>query len=197
MTAVEIGRIVRLQVQQSSLKAGEVRARYYDPTPIVSVPSFEATAEGVTIDGPIGPILDVHHAHHPMTKNRTLTNSISIGFMSHYKRMRERFDAHLTDGIAGENILVETDRAFDLADVEHGFVIEGADGRRVSLVSISVAHPCVEFSRFALADGQAAPFVVSEALKFLDNGLRGFYALVDSETPSRVEVGDRVSLIQP
>jgi hypothetical protein len=196
MTTVEIGRIVRLQVQSSSLKAGEARARYYDPAPLLSVQRFEAAAEGVTVQGPEGVLLDVHHARHPQTKNRTLTNSVSVGFTSHYARMRARFGAHLTDGIAGENILVETVRDLDPGDVERGFLVEGSDGRRVILGSVGVAHPCVEFSRFALEDRQAAPLVVSEVLRFLDNGVRGYYALVDSSSPMRVELGDCVSLIE-
>lgn len=196
MSAVEIGRVVRLQIQRNSLKAGERPAQYYDPAPIQPVESFLVTANGVTIDDPDGEVLDVHHALHPQTKNRTLTNSVSIGFTSHYARMRARFGLHLHNGIAGENILVETSRDFDLAGVEHGFVIEGTDGRRVPLGMVSIAHPCVEFSRFALDDRQADPRVVSDVLRFLDNGVRGFYALVDSETPLRVEVGDRVNIIQ-
>lgn len=195
MTPVHVGRIVRLQLQLSSLKEGGGRLKHYDPAPILPVDNFLAAAEGVSLNGADGPRLDVHHARHPMSKNRALTNSLSIGFTSHYRQMRERFGAHLIDGIAGENILIETDRQFDLAALEGGLVIERADGSHVRLGSVSVAHPCVEFSRFALGDPVAAPLVVSEALRFLDDGMRGFYAVVQSDEPQPMAVGDRVCLV--
>jgi hypothetical protein len=192
MTTTLIGRIIRLQMQRRSLKAGEGRAAYYDPAPILSVDAFSVTTEGVVVDGPDGMLLDVHHAQHPLSKNRALSNSVSIGFTSHYERMRDRFGAHITEGVAGENILVESERMFDLTDLNGGLVIEGDDGRRIPLESLSVAHPCTEFSRFALADRLAEPRAVAGALRFLDDGMRGFYAVVPSDEPLRVRVGDRI-----
>jgi hypothetical protein len=194
MTLEQIGHVVRLQVQRGSLKAGAGRLQYYDPMPILAVDAFEVTVEGVTWDGPDGEHLDVHHARHRSTKNRSLANSLSFGFTSHYDRMRERFGPHLTDGIAGENILIRTDKTFGLRDVDGGLIIEGVGGHAVPLESISVAHPCVEFSRFALRDPAAPPLLVSEALRFLDDGVRGYYAVVQTSVPVRVRVGDRVLL---
>jgi hypothetical protein len=194
MDLIEIGRIARLQVQTASLKVGTGRERYYDPAPLRSVDVFRVSGAGVSLDGPAGPLLDIHHAHHPLSKNRDTTNGVSVGFTSHYQHMRSRFGDHLPDGIAGENILVESGRQWDLADLAGGLVIVGADGREVMLVDISVAHPCVEFSRFAQNDRAAAPQVVSDVLRFLDNGVRGFYARVPSDEPLRVAVGDRLLL---
>jgi hypothetical protein len=189
---IELGRIVRLQVQTSSLKAGPPKGRYYDPTPIREVDWLELTSDGAVaiIDGER--VIDVHNASHPDTKNRDGINPLSIGFTSHYDRMRERFDVHLVNGIAGENILVETSQSVEFNQARAGFVIEGDDGRRIDLGTVSIAHPCVEFSRFALNDRAAAPLIVSGALGFLDNGLRGFYASVASSEPLRVQPGDRV-----
>ncbi len=192
----EIGRICRVQVQTSSLKAGPPKGRYYDPAPLCEVKWLDLNHDGVTaaIDGQH--VTDVHNATHPATKNRDGINPISIGFTSHYDRMRERFDGHLVNGIAGESILVETSDPIALEMIISGFLIEGNDGRSVELVDVSVAHPCVEFSRFALNDPSAPPQVVSEALRFLDNGLRGYYASVQSAQPLRVESGDRVFAIR-
>jgi len=192
----EIGRIGRVQVQISSLKSGPPNGRYYDPAPLREVEWLEMNHDGVTaiVDGEH--VVDVHNATHPATKNRDGINPISIGFTSHYDRMRERFDGHLVNGIAGESILVETDTPVELDIVAGGFTIECADGRSIDLVDVSVAHPCVEFSRFALNDRAAPPLVVSEALRFLDNGLRGYYATVQSTEPIRVEPGDRVFAIR-
>ena len=188
---IDLGRIVRLQLQRDSLKAGPPGGRWYDPAPLLSVDALYVTADGVALD-PTGAPLDVHHARHPQSKNRRGINGVSVCFTSHYARMRERFGAHVTDGIAGENILVESDRHLTLDDFAGGLLLEGGDGRRLELTRVSVAHPCVEFSRFVLGDRLARPALVSETLKFLDGGLRGFYAAVDGVEPWAVRVGDRL-----
>jgi hypothetical protein len=160
------------------------------------VESLTLCHDGVTAAVDVDQVIDIHNASHPATKNRDGINLISLGFTSHYDRMRERFDNHLVNGIAGENILVATDSPIAFDDVADGFVIEGDDGQRIELVDVSVAHPCVEFSRFALDDLTAPPKVVSEALRFLDNGLRGYYAALRSAQPHSVKPGDRVFAIR-
>ena len=193
---IEIGRICRLQIQTSSLKAGPLRGRYYDPAPLREVSWLDMNIDGAVAIVDDMSTLDVHNMTHPATKNRSGINAISVGFTTHYDRMRERFDNHHMDGIAGENILVETNVAVTLDQVSGGMLIEGDDGRRIALTDISVAHPCVEFSRFALDDRSAPPLAVSETLRFLDNGLRGYYAAVHSLQPLRVELGDRLFAIR-
>ena len=92
--------------------------------------------------------------------------------------MRQRFGQHLTDGIAGENILIEADRQFQEDELAAGVVVEGTNGRRLALRPVIVASPCVEFSRYALKfpEGARPDATVTEALRFLDAGMRGFYA---------------------
>jgi hypothetical protein len=193
------GTIVRLQVQESSLKVG-LKPRVYDPAPIHSVSALRLTPSGVVglmDDG--RPILDVHHQSHPTSKNRDGLNDVSIGFTSHYAAMRERFGGHLSDGIAGENILIEladADRVVRDDDLIDGVVIAGQDRRQLTLTSIDVAAPCVEFARFALRfpDDARPNAAVTEALRFLDAGVRGFYASYAGE-PAEVRIGDRVMLL--
>lgn len=192
----EIGRVVRVQVQLSSLKAVSSKGRYYDPTPLHEVEWLNLDGNGATALIGGEPVLDVHNSNHPTSKNHSGINDVSVGFTSHYERMRDRFDAHLVNGIAGENILIETDDVISLDAVSGGLVIEGDDGRRVELTDISVAHPCAEFSRFALNDLDAPPMKVSETLRFLENGLRGYYASVETDRPLRVELGDRVYAVR-
>jgi len=189
---IELGRIVRLQIQTASLKSGPPKCRHYDPAPLRVAGWLEMIRDGAVavVDGET--TVDVHNAVHAATKNRSGINPISIGFRSHYERMRERFDAHLVDGIAGENILVDSEDVIELDRLGGGLTIEGDDGRRVELFGISVAHPCVEFSRYALDDRAASPLLVSDALRFLDNGMRGYCASVASVQPLRVKIGDRV-----
>ena len=189
-----IGTIVRLQVQESSLKVGS-RPRRYDPAPIRSVPALRVSSAGVdglTKNGET--IVDVHHSEHPASKNRGGENGISLGFTGHYREMRQRFGHHLADGIAGENILIAADRQFQ-EELAGGVVVEGTCGRRLELRPVIVAAPCVEFSRYALKfpDGTRPDATVTEALRFLDAGMRGFYATYEGE-PAVVELGARVFL---
>jgi hypothetical protein len=190
-----IGTIVRLQVQESSLKVGD-KPRRYDPAPIRSVPAVSISSAGVLGLAENGEtILDVHHHDHPMSKNQGGENGISLGFTGHYRAMRQRFGQHLADGIAGENILVEADRQFQVEELAAGVVVEGNSERRLELRPVIVAAPCVEFSRYALRfpDGARPDATVTEALRFLDEGMRGFYATYVGE-PAVVEVGARVFL---
>jgi len=190
-----IGAIVRLQVQESSLKVGD-KPRRYDPAPIRSVPALSVSAAGVVGLAENGnSILDVHHHDHPASKNRGGENGISFGFTGHYLAMRQRFGQHLAAGIAGENILIEADRQFQLAELAGGVIVESTAGKRLELRPVIVAAPCVEFSRYALKfpHGDRPDATVTEALRFLDAGMRGFYATYEGE-PAVIEVGARVFL---
>jgi hypothetical protein len=179
-----IGRIVRLQVQESSLKVGERLRRWYDPAPIRAVSSLTLDENGVVGWAATGEtILDVHNATHPATKNRAGSNGISVGFTSHYGAMRARFGDHLADGIAGENILVATERLFTEDDFASGIQIETTGGAFVRLEEIIVAEPCV-----APADP-----AVTDALNFLREGVRGFYA-THRGAPATIAVGARAFL---
>lgn len=186
-----IGNIVRLQVQESSLKAGERPRRWYDPAPIHSVRSLTLNTNGAVgrkADG--APILDVHNRTHSTSKNREGINDLSIGFTSHYDAMRARFGDHLPDGIAGENILVATDRVFTEADFAAGIGIGIASGAVARLDAVIVAEPCVEFSRYALRLPLDLPSdrAVTDALNFLREGTRGFYTTYRG-APVEIAVG--------
>jgi hypothetical protein len=194
----EIGTIKLVQVQRSSLKAGERPYRYYEPTPLLAVEGLLLSPDGVVglaADGER--LIDVHNARHPTSKNQRGINGISVGFTSHYQAMRERFGPHLTDGIAGENILVEADRAFALEELGEQLAIETASGAIVYLSSVVVAAPCVEFSQFAAGQGERLPpEALKAALQFLDQGMRGFYAAsVGDSTNAIVRAGDRVLVV--
>lgn len=191
-----IGSIVRLQVQIVSLKVGTAPRRRYDPAGIRVVPSLELNDGGVvgwTADDEA--LADVHHRDHPASKQRNGTNGISLGFTSHYEEMRSRFDSHLTDGIAGENIIVATDHHIDEAALQGEVVIATADGRQIQLINAFPAAPCVEFSRYALSfpDEDRPDETVTEAVRFLNDGMRGFYCAYTG-APERISLGDALFL---
>ncbi len=191
----EIGLIKHVQLQRSSLKQGQRPQRYYDPAPLLLVERLCLAPGGVSSVGANGePIIDIHHAGHPETKNSLGKNCISISFTSHYYAMRDRFGAHLTDGCAGENILVESDQVWSLDQLGAELVIQRADGQMVALASLIVAAPCVEFSRFAhLSADPLTADQLRTTLQFLDGGMRGFYArLADGQADTEIRAGDRV-----
>jgi hypothetical protein len=136
---------------------------------------------------------DVHHLDHPASKSRAGSNAISVLFTGHYTAMRERFGSHLVDGIAGESILVETQEIVDEDSLQAGVTIRTADGHEAHLHSVTVAEPCVEFTRFAIqypADARSDGHV-TDALQFLRAGMRGFYARYTGD-PVTVRLGDTV-----
>jgi len=189
-----IGRIVRLQIQRSSLKVGPPRGRRYDPAPILGVPRLELTPEGAAADVDGARVVDVHNALHPDSKNRDGINDLSIGFTGNYARIRTEFGDHVVDGIAGESILVACDRPPDLESLSRGVEIETSSGAFVTLAEASVAHPCVEFSRFCLGPAGAEPRRIKEALQFLDGGTRGYYLGLPAGEAVVVELGALVRL---
>jgi hypothetical protein len=189
-----IGSIVRLQVQTVSLKVGQAPQRRYDPAGIRAVPTLELNDGGVQGWTETNePLADVHHRDHPASKNRGGENGISLGFTSHYDEMRYQFDQHLIDGIAGENILVATDRHIDATDLVGDVVIATADGRHLHLTNVFPAAPCVEFSRYALRfpDDARPDETVTAAIRFLNDDMRGYYCAY-AGAPERISLGDAV-----
>lgn len=191
-----LGNICRLQVQRTSLKVGDGSRRSYDPAGISDVPRLTITEGGVIGWDERGErIDDVHHRDNPATKYRG-DNAISIGFVSHYEEMRRAYGDHVTEGIAGENILIEQDQLIGEDDLRHGIAIETANGSLVRLDNVIVATPCVEFSRFAMhfPEGARPDETVTATLQFLNDGMRGYYASY-AGTESEINVGDRVFVI--
>ena len=188
-----IGQILRLQVQRASLKVGQAPRRRYDPTPLCAVSRLTLEDGGVVGWSERDERLDdVHHSSHPASKHRG-DNGVSLCFTAHYDAMRERFGAHLADGLAAENILVRTDQLYGEDDLTAGLLIETADGERVRLGDVTVATPCVEFARFSLRFPEDArpDRTVADALAFLNDGMRGYYASYRG-APTPIRVGDRV-----
>lgn len=172
-----IGRIIRLQVQTAHLKRGDQPSRWYDPAPITEVAALrldEGGATGIASDG--GTHHDVHHRDHPISRNRG-DNGVSIGFTGHYVAMRERFGPHLTNGLAGENILVASDAVHGEDTLGGTLIIESETGL-IRLDDVIAAPPCVEFTRYCMQwpRDRRPDRTVTEGLQFLDHGMRGFYA---------------------
>jgi hypothetical protein len=190
----DVGRIVRLQIQRSSLKTGEKPTRVYDPAPLLAVDRLALGPEGALGEGSDGSwLVDVHHRAHPRTKNEDGAHGVSLGFTSHYALMRDRFGERITLGCAGENIIVETERRITLEDLGGGVVLLAPDGRELTRLEVlQVAQPCRPFSGWALG-GVVEARVLKETLQFLEGGTRGYYCV--GVGAGIVAVGDRVAVL--
>ncbi len=190
-TMRQVGVVAFVQIQERSLKVEEHGRKRYDPAPLRRVDSLRLSADGII--GVLGDstIMDTHNRLHPHSKSWGEAAGISLGFTSHYEHMRQRFGEHLQTGVAGENIMVETEQMFTAADLGPAVELRRAGGSSVvKLAKIAVAAPCEPFSRFAGGPTQA-PEELKATLQFLHHGMRGYYAVLVGETGD-VRPGDLV-----
>jgi hypothetical protein len=193
----QIGVVKQLQVQRASLTVGEKPNRRYDLTPLVVVQKLYLTRNGgigQSLEGE--EIIDIHNSTHPLSHNRG-DNGISLGFTDQYQAMRTHFGPHVTDGAAGENILIETEAELTSATLAHGLIIKSRQtGESLYLTNITAISPCLEFGHFALREPHASNEQIKETLQFLQHGRRGFYAkLAAGQEEGVIDVGDVVFVV--
>ncbi len=192
----QLGTIARLQVQRSGLKVpaapGAAHGRVYSPEPLLEVQTLLLTPDGVIGLRDDQRVVDVHHRAHAETRNADV-NGVSVGFTAHYEQMRGRFGDHIQTGIAGENVLVQSSARVATDKLQAGIAVRTQAGDLVRLQNVIVAEPCVEFTRFALRLGpeDRSGEAVTEGLRFLREGMRGFYATF-AGTAAELRVGDAV-----
>ncbi len=194
----EIGHVRFVQVQREPLKVGERLDRRYDPAPLLIVERLAITNDGIlgfTSNGER--VMDVHHVNHPQTRNRGRLNGLSIGFTSHYEALRNDYGSHVTAGCAGENVIIDADRAFALTDLSGGILIKNMETGQIASLEITAAiDPCAEFSRFI--NRKVSPLhghKLKETLSALGGGRRGFLATLKAGlAEATVATGDRVFL---
>jgi len=172
---------------------------FYDASRRVEVDRLEITPRGIQATLPTGEkVLDIHHLDHP-DKAYGDDDLVCIGFSSHYEAMRTEFGAHMVDGIAGENILIDYSDEVWPEDLGESLGIENQDTGEVAVLQmVSFAEPCVEFSRFcAQSPQEKLPAQrLGEILKFLGNGRRGFLLVLDQAHEAViVRPGDKVFLL--
>ena len=176
-TVAALGVVRRLQVQTAPLKPGPRGARVYDPSPLVEVQRLLVEPRGVTGLLPEGSVIDAHHADHPLSRNNRLLNGLSVLPAAHDEQMRAFFGPQVSDGCAGESLLVDTTgEGWSAADLAGDLLLETEDGPPLRLELVSDAPPCVEFSRWMLGRGTGpVDDEVKAAMAFLSHGRRGFY----------------------
>ncbi len=185
-------RIVRLQVQRYPMKAGRAPLRYYEPAALVAVQRLSAGplgVRGITAAGET--VLDVHHQHHPQSRDRRGDAGVLFMGTGDYFALRERYGEHVVDGIAGETILLDAPEGFAGDRLPPSVTVNTADGPLV-LQQVRAADPCVEFSRFCLRQETSAVVDddVRDAMVALDGGARGYRSRAATE--GTVALGDTV-----
>ncbi|NIA25483.1 MAG: hypothetical protein GWP04_07915 [Gammaproteobacteria bacterium] len=184
-----VGSIALLQVQRRRLKGSGV----YDPAPLVTSERLLLTREGVLAARDGGWVIDAHHASHPQRTRWSPHATVSIGFTSHYRKISARF-GNQPLGIAGENIVIETDRIWTLDELAPGLVFDIADSN-VELSGLRIAQPCVPFTRFLTGRPDATAGELQEELAFLESGTRGFVTAMEHlEFPTEIRLGGEVWL---
>ena len=187
MSEVKLGEVALLQIHRDLLVAGD----RFDPAPLLQVDAISLDSAGVL--GWTGDTwaVDVHHRSWPGRGGR---RPVSVGFTSHYDKIRQRF-RDIPLGTAGENIIVTAAVPVGLADLGD-VVIRGANRSAAVLAKPIVARPCRQFTSFMLELPYKADVEdIADELAFLDEGTRGFIFRVDElAEPVIVEVGDEVYL---
>jgi len=198
-TLHELGHVKLLQLQPTGLIIERDRTPtgyFYDESRLVEVDQLSITSLGIEATTRTGEhVLDIHHINHPV-KAYDDDDLICIGFTSHYEAMRGRFGAHMVDGIAGENIIIDCDKEVWPEDLGQQLVIENdKTGRQMRLEMVSHANPCQEFSQFAIGNPYDHPPAekMKSTLQFLGNGRRGFLLVMqDAQGEAAVKPGDKV-----
>ncbi len=185
-----IGRVSALRLAVADLKLGNGP---YDPSRLRETPEMWLTPRGCVAEQGGLHVLDIHHLDHPGPRRNGPSDrrTVSVGFTSHHDHMAREF-GHDRGRDAAENLVIETDRCFSEADLAGGVTILG-DHDPVVLRDLAVCAPCVQFSGYMT--GSPEPSVLSDALRRLDAGVRGFVTGLGHLTgPVVVRVGDEVVL---
>lgn len=191
-----LGKITLTQLQPNGLIIETPSGEVFDPSRLMVASHLVLTPQGIETITPEGErILDIHHLEHP-GKAYDDDDLVCIGFSSHYAAMRTRFGAHMVDGAAGENIIIDTQKEIWPDELGERIAIENQQTGQVSFLDVTrFAAPCAEFSHFAAhsQDERLPAKELKDTLQFLGKGRRGFLLVLgDGQESFTVQPGDLV-----
>lgn len=201
--AKQLGHVNLVQLQPNGLVIDTLdktpTGHFYDPTRLIQVDRLVITPLGIEATIPGGEhVLDIHHTNHP-DKAYGNDDLICIGFTSHYDAMRTYFGAHMVNGIAGENIIIEYSEEIWPDDLQQKLGVENQDtGEMAILEMVKYAAPCVEFGQYCIQNQyeKIATNEMKDLLKFLGNGRRGFLLVLNKiHDVVTVKPGDKVFVL--
>ncbi len=184
----QIGEVVLIQVQTGEMTG----SGSYDTSMLVQVDTLRLVPDGVLGHSDGAWIVDRHHRDHPAAKRWHAEHTLSFGFTSHYNHMSMLFrQAQL--GIAGENVIVETDQMIKLEDISGGVRLE-TNGETIDMSKPEVLEPCVEFTRFMTSRPTASAREIKPDREKLRNGVRGYAVGIPGPDPVHIGLGDTISV---
>jgi hypothetical protein len=188
---IPLGPVLRLQIKRARLTRHDGGREFFDPSHLLETDVYRLTTEGAMGRAVDGWLLDRHHRAHPENPIPNPKRALSIGFSAHYRAMAERFGTAPL-GIAGENVIVDSEHPVTIDMIGGGIEIETGDGA-VVLLDPAVAEPCVPFTRFMMQQPDATLDELKPDREFLRRGMRGYVVGLDSLTGSAVvRPGDQV-----
>ena len=185
MSETRLGAVALLQVHGDQVK----RRQGYDPAPLIQVDEASVDHHGMLGWTGDAWVVDKHHQAWPEPGPR---RPLSIGFTSHYAKMRNRYwDIAL--GAAGENIVIAADGVVALDDLGEKLIVR-SKWSEVVLLPVKVAKPCLQFSSYMRRMREVGTYEeLRDDLAFLGEGTRGFIVTMDEgNDPVRIRVGDEV-----
>jgi hypothetical protein len=175
----EIGKIVAIQIQTQ-----------VDAESLISVPKAFLAPNGVTGVQENGEeIQDIRHSEHPETIATNESKPLHMTFTNRYAEIREQFGEHVTDGMAGEHIIVQVNYPFDKHGMGNSLVLHNQqNGKMVRLVETQKLEATLELANFIKKD--TIPEAMSEAaVEFLAEK-RGYSAQPQIDEAVEVNIGD-------
>ena len=191
-----LGKITLTQLQPNGLIIETPSGELFDPSRLMVASYLILTPQGIETTTTEGKrVLDIHHLEHP-GKAYDDDDLVCIGFTSHYAAMRSRFGAHMVDGAAGENIIIDTQKEIWPEELGERIAIENQQTGQIAMLDVTrFAAPCAEFSHFAAhsQDKRLPAKELKDTLQFLGNGRRGFLlVLSEGQESFTVQPGDLV-----
>ena len=170
---VEVGQVVKLQIQRRPLRDGED----YRLGPLAEVSTLRLTPDGpIGFDG-VSWIVDRHHRYHPRATTYRPGRALSIGFTSHYENIWKRFTP-IPLGAGGENLIVSSNELVSEVELDGGIRI-GTPQASILISDAKAAEPCVPFTRLVTGRPEASARELAEDRERLRHGIRGFVMPVD------------------
>ena len=183
-----VGEIRQLQMQLYAMTG----AGGYDLDALCQADRLRLTEDGFYALSDEAWVMDRHHRHHPDARYWHANETLSFGFTSHYSHMWEIFRPTPL-GIAGENIIVDTQAMFRIDDIAGGVKID-TDHGSIEFASPEIAEPCVEFTRFLTERPIANAKELKPWREKLRNGVRGYVVAIEGDEPFEIARGDKVSV---
>lgn len=183
-----IGTVSKMQIALSKMRRDPI----YDPDPLREVSRIRLGADGVLGHDGTAWMLDSHHHMYPDRRPVPHHRVLLIGFEANYRFVSDKYRP-IPMGVAGENLIITSDRVITAEDVDEGVRISG-ENDSVVLREVLPAEACVPFTRWLMDQPDLHAQDVAGPRHELSQGLRGFFIPYDRPEHYDAQVGDEVAI---